>query len=512
MSLESIRIAKSQKLSPVISVFGVGGGGGNAVNNMHEKDLEGVKFVIANTDAQALAESQVETKIQLGEKTTKGLGAGADPSVGREAAEENRDQIKDALDGVHMVFITAGMGGGTGTGAAPVIAKIARDMEILTIAVVTKPFLYEGEKRMIVAREGIKEIRDAVHTTLIIPNQNLFQISNDQTTAVDAFSKANDVLYEGVKSITDLILFPGLVNLDFADVRTVMMEMGSAMMGTGVDESDQRAINAALSAMNNQLLEDTKIESAKAVLVNVTGGEDLTLFDISQATMTISKELKSSAIVVPGSSKDKNFTGKIKVSLLAAGMDAEDEINDLKQPEGISDQHDFQSVNDYESISEISEEEFNSDFTEPTWRVNIDDNIPDQATQKSQLIDVESSELDEEVTVSTPLEPAPQTHSTFVAPKPVNSAINYIDDIADLPLEDSMNDSDVQISEITDNKSKSWKITDIIQRIKPSVRTDGQQIKNEPSLSSKKVEDDRFNTEFNENDRETPAYMRRQAN
>ena len=309
------------ELTPKITVFGVGGAGGNAVNNMVKSELKGVDFVCANTDAQALSHSLAEQKIQLGAELTQGLGAGARPEVGRAAAEETAGLIIEHLEGCHMAFITAGMGGGTGTGAAPTIAKIAREKGILTVGVVTKPFQFEGGRRMKLAEEGILELSKHVDTLIIIPNQNLFRIANERTTFADAFALADEVLHSGVRGVTDLMMLPGLVNLDFADVRTVMGEMGKAMMGTGEAEGDNRALEAAEAAISNPLLDEVSMKGAQGVLINITGGMDLTLFEVDEAANRIRSEVDPEANILVGSSLDPNLDGKMRVSVVATGME-----------------------------------------------------------------------------------------------------------------------------------------------------------------------------------------------
>jgi len=279
----NLRMPEEPELKPRITVFGVGGAGGNAVDNMIAKQLEGAEFVVANTDAQALSQSTAPSKIQLGTKVTEGLGAGAKPEIGAHAAAESIEEIVDHLGGAHMCFITAGMGGGTGTGAAPVIAKAAREMGVLTVGVVTKPFQFEGGKRMNQAEHGIDELQKVVDTLIIIPNQNLFRLANENTTFTEAFALADDVLYQGVKGVTDLMVRPGIINLDFADIRSVMDEMGKAMMGTGEAEGQDRAIQAAEKAIANPLLDEVSLNGAKGVLINITGGHDLTLFELDEA-------------------------------------------------------------------------------------------------------------------------------------------------------------------------------------------------------------------------------------
>jgi cell division protein FtsZ len=321
MSLE-LQLPELQKLKPRITVVGVGGAGGNAVNNMIHAGLMGVDFVVANTDAQALSGSQAETRLQLGLKCTQGLGAGSRPEIGRAAAEETLEQIETALDGSHMCFITAGMGGGTGTGAAPIVAKSARERGILTVAVVTKPFAFEGARRMRLADEGIAELQKHVDTLIIIPNQNLFRIATPQTTFAQAFGIADEVLQAGVRSITDLMVMPGLINLDFADVRTVMSEMGKAMMGTGEAEGPSRATEAAQAAIANPLLDEVSLRGAKGVIVNITGGMDLTLFEVDEAANHIRELVDPDANIIVGSAFNEELNGKMRVSVVATGIDA----------------------------------------------------------------------------------------------------------------------------------------------------------------------------------------------
>jgi cell division protein FtsZ len=308
--------------TPRITVVGVGGGGTNAVDNMIALDLKGVDFVVANTDAQQLMHSRAERRIQLGPHITQGLGAGAKPEIGRAAAEEAAEELSRYLDGVHMVFITAGMGGGTGTGAAPVIARMARERNILTVGVVTKPFAFEGSRRARVADLGIEELQQYVDTLIVIPNQNLFRLANERTGWKEAFKMADNVLYMGVRGVTDLMVSPGLVNLDFADIRTVMAEMGKAMMGTGEAEGDNRAIRAAEAAISNPLLEDTSMAGARGLLINITGGEDMTLFEVDQAANRIREEVEEDANIIFGSAIDEDMEGKIRVSVVATGIDS----------------------------------------------------------------------------------------------------------------------------------------------------------------------------------------------
>jgi cell division protein FtsZ len=313
---------RATELKPRIIVFGVGGAGGNAVNNMIEAGLEGVEFVVANTDAQQLQFSRTDRRIQLGINTTQGLGAGAHPEVGMSAAEESFPEIGEHLEGAHMVFITAGMGGGTGTGAAPIIAKAARERGILTVGVVTKPFQFEGRHRMRLADAGVIELQRYVDTLIVIPNQNLFRVANERTTFAEAFAMADQVLHSGVRSITDLMVLPGLINLDFADVRTVMTEMGKAMMGTGEASGEDRALTAAQNAIQNPLLDEVSLRGAKAVLVNVTGGPDMTLLEVDEAANAIASEVDPDGNIIFGAAFDPSLEGKIRVSVVATGMDS----------------------------------------------------------------------------------------------------------------------------------------------------------------------------------------------
>lgn len=318
-----IQTPEVQRLSPKIHVFGVGGAGGNAVNNMISSGLEGVEFIVANTDAQALEGSLCENRIQLGTHVTGGLGAGAKPEMGMKAAEESLEELMEYLQGSNMVFITAGMGGGTGTGAAPVIARACRDAGILTVGVVTKPFHFEGTHRMRQAEAGISEMQDYVDTLIVIPNQNLFRVANEKTTFADAFRMADSVLQSGVRGVTDLITKEGLINLDFSDIRSAMLEMGKAMMGTGEAEGERRALEAAEAAINNPLLDDISMKGARGVIINVTGGADMTLFEVDEACNRIRDEVDQNANIIFGSTFDDRMDGRMRVSVVATGIDAD---------------------------------------------------------------------------------------------------------------------------------------------------------------------------------------------
>jgi cell division protein FtsZ len=317
----NLNVPDIRELKPRITVFGVGGAGGNAVNNMITAGLQGVEFVVANTDAQALTMSKAERIVQMGTQVTQGLGAGSQPDVGAAAAQEVIDEIRDHLSGANMVFVTAGMGGGTGTGAAPVIAKTARDMGILTVGVVTKPFHFEGQRRMRTADSGIAELHKVVDTLLIIPNQNLFRVANEKTTFADAFAMADQVLYSGVACITDLMVKEGLINLDFADVRAVMREMGKAMMGTGEASGEKRALTAAEAAIANPLIDDSSMKGARGLLISITGGRDLTLFEVDEAATRIREEVDQDANIIVGATFDETLDGVIRVSVVATGIE-----------------------------------------------------------------------------------------------------------------------------------------------------------------------------------------------
>ncbi|MEM6626882.1 MAG: cell division protein FtsZ [Pseudomonadota bacterium] len=310
------------ELKPRIVVFGVGGAGGNAVNNMIDAKLQGVDFIVANTDAQALTRSKTDKQVQLGVETTEGLGAGAQPQIGAASAEESVEEIQTHLEGAHMCFIAAGMGGGTGTGAAPIIAREARAKGVLTVGVVTKPFDFEGKRRMTIAEEGVSELRKNVDTLIIIPNQNLFRIANANTTFAEAFAMADRVLYSGVRGITDLMVMPGLINLDFADVRTVMAEMGAAMMGTGEGDGEHRAVKAAQAAIANPLLDDISMKGARGVLINITGGYDMTLYEVDEAANEVRSEIDPNAQLILGSTFDEAMNGRIRVSVVATGIES----------------------------------------------------------------------------------------------------------------------------------------------------------------------------------------------
>jgi cell division protein FtsZ len=388
------------EMKPRITVVGVGGAGGNAVNNMIRSNLIGCEFVVCNTDAQALQQSSASRKIQLGIGVTRGLGAGSRPDVGRAAAEEALDEILEAMNGSNMVFITAGMGGGTGTGGAPVIARIARESGILTVGVVTKPFHFEGSHRMHIAEAGIEELQKFVDTLIIIPNQNLFRVANERTTFADAFKMADDVLHSGVRGVTDLMVMPGLINLDFADIRTVMAEMGKAMMGTGEAEGEKRATDAAEAAISNPLLEDVSMRGAKGVLINITGGLDMTLFEVDEAANRIREEVDPEANIIFGSTFDERLEGKMRISVVATGIDAE---AIAQQRPAIS------LVSNRDAVSPLREATTGG-YTQPVLTQN--------SAQPSKQPEVESEPLPQAAAAA---ESAAMRNGAFIAPKPADA-------------------------------------------------------------------------------------------
>ncbi len=415
-------------LKPRIAVIGVGGGGGNAVNNMIAKNLEGVDFVVANTDAQALAHSSSSRKIQLGLEITQGLGAGARPEIGKIAAEEAKEEIARELEGVNMVFITAGMGGGTGSGAAPVVAHIAKEKGILTVGVVTKPFTFEGRKRMETAESALANFTSEVDSIIVIPNQNLFRIADKKTTLAEAFLMADDVLYSGVRSITDLMMMPGLINLDFADVKNIMQDKGKAIMGTGEAEGENRAQEAAKQALSNPLLDDCTMHGAKGVLINITGGDDITLMEIDEAASIIKEEVDDNASIIFGSSYDENLAGKIRVSIVVTG------INDGKpQPEALPRTKEPSLIDQsYDDTAFVPTVEVNETEVEEPVSLDFNDSVLTEnetpveeiteSTPESASLDNDFSSLDK----SDELPEVPQASALFSAI--MNSSANKAED------------------------------------------------------------------------------------
>lgn len=494
----NLSISEKEDLKPRITVFGVGGAGGNAVNNMIEKQLKGVDFVVANTDAQALQQSQSSQKIQLGVKVTEGLGAGAKASIGASAAEESIEQIVDELSGTHMCFITAGMGGGTGTGAAPIIAQAARELGVLTVGVVTKPFQFEGVKRMRQAEEGVEALQKMVDTLIIIPNQNLFRIANEKTTFTEAFSMADDVLYQGVKGVTDLMVRPGLINLDFADVRAIMDEMGKAMMGTGEAEGEDRAIQASEKAIANPLLDEISLRGAKGVLINITGGYDLTLFELDEAANRIREEVDPDANIIVGSTLDTELEGKMRVSVVATGIDA-GEIS--------------QSFNE----SQMQETELVSDQIVEQADQNL--SLEEPLVAKTQeIFDQIDNEISSDISTDQPLVTdneykeenglqAASVASSFQEPSGIPTAETLERLRAAVSKESSerpMPQNNEQPSEIERPK---FGISSLISRMS---RSEGSDISSEPRKEPNFNSTDDDNSE--QDKIEVPAFLRRQAN
>ena len=412
MTLDIEPVLDQKNLKPSLTVMGVGGAGSNAVNNMIQSNLNNVEFIVANTDAQALENSLCYNRIQLGLEKTKGLGAGADPSVGKEAAEESIDLISEELRNTNMLFITAGLGGGTGTGALPVIASIAKKLGIVTVAIVSTPFNFEGTKRMNLALQGLEEVKNNVDTLLIIPNQNLFKVSNEQTSFAEAFRKADNVLFDGVKGLTDLITQPGLINLDFADVRTVIKEMGFAMMGTAVAEGDNKAVEASNLALTNPLIENIDMNTAKGVIVNISGGSDMTLLEVDHAANIIRQSVNPDANIIFGSLIDETLQGKLKISIFATGIEATGK-KILYYPESENNNSGFSSIqnklssetpqdsNETESMSEHKNElnadnnTSNSEFHLSPQDEDISEIVEDIKTEKEEEISVNYTNLEE---------------------------------------------------------------------------------------------------------------------
>ncbi len=415
----NLSMPTTTEMKPRIIVLGVGGAGGNAVNNMISSKLEGVEFVVANTDAQAISQSLSERHIQLGADITQGLGAGARPEVGRASAEETIESIVAELQGCHMAFVTAGMGGGTGTGAAPVVARAARDLGILTIGVVTKPFQFEGTHRMEIAERGIEELQQYVDTLIVIPNQNLFRVANEKTTFADAFKMADDVLYSGVRGVTDLMVMPGLINLDFADVRTVMSEMGKAMMGTGEAEGEARALDAAEAAITNPLLDDVSMKGARGVLINITGGMDLTLFEVDEAANRIRNEVDPDANIIVGSTFDERLDGSMRVSVVATGINAVQQVQ--PQPQSLTGYP--QSVRPTLVVSDRDDETVEEEREEvAAEQVAVAQAVEHQAASAGQIEtnDSQPLELGPKEEVGAPQVAIGRGHEApFIAPPPV---------------------------------------------------------------------------------------------
>lgn len=527
----NLRMPEMADLKPHITVFGVGGAGGNAVNNMIEKSLEGVDFVVANTDAQALQSSKATNKIQIGEKVTEGLGAGARPSVGASSAEESIEAIVDQLVGSHMCFITAGMGGGTGTGAAPIIAQAARELGVLTVGVVTKPFQFEGSKRMRQAEEGVDALQQVVDTLIVIPNQNLFRIANEKTTFTEAFQMADDVLYQGVKGVTDLMVRPGIINLDFADIRAIMDEMGKAMMGTGESTGEERAIQAAEKAIANPLLDEISLRGAHGVLINITGGHDLTLFEMDEAANRIREEVDEDANIIVGSTLDTGLEGVMRVSVVATGIDAAFNVSDIPVPRRSLKEPLAQSVSFEQS------EEGATEATEETSTPEAEDiTSEDLHSAEPDVFDVEpeaGSLFAEDAKDDLPppayqpaankAEPADdffqmedEDRSSFVAPQPQPAGQPSAETMARLHAAASKaanrHSPEAQLTEDRVEKARGFGLNSLISKMtghQDERETPTRDHTNQPNLSAVPKE-----PAMNEDQEriEIPAFLRRQAN
>ena len=486
----NIRIPEHKELKPRILVFGIGGAGGNAVNNMMLKNLEGAEFVAANTDAQALQQSNAQTKLQLGLQRTQGLGAGAKPEVGSDAAVESTEQIADILDGANLCFITAGMGGGTGTGAAPIVADLARQKGILTVGVVTKPFQFEGNTRMKQADAGISALQKVVDTLIVIPNQNLFRLATEKTTFTEAFSMADDVLYQGVKGVTDLMVKPGLINLDFADVRSVMDEMGKAMMGTGEASGEDRALQAAEKAIANPLLDEISLKGATGVLINVTGSNDMTLFEVDEAANRIRDEVDPEANIIVGSTFDSDLTGSIRVSVVATGIDVSEfskprtqDPNELQVPEK-------SSAQDYFTRNISTENEMNREET-----------IIDQETLLQKNRELEAIKSDQASPIQAIVE-SPQSSDNSESEKQLDS-------------QPRQNTSDIDIPPRKPNGETSVSgggLNNLIRRM-TGLGDKREQETNAANLRTTEEEKEKLETDREDESKlEIPAFLRRQAN
>ncbi len=538
----------SNNLRPRITVFGVGGAGGNAVNNMIESNLEGVDFIVANTDAQALDHASCERKIQLGLKNTKGLGAGMRPDIGREAAEEVMEELNAKLEGINMVFIAAGMGGGTGTGASPVIAKLAREKSILTVGVITTPFHFEGTQRMKIAKQGIDELQQYVDTLLTIPNQNLFKIANEKTTFSDAFKMADDVLYAGVRGVTDLIVQPGLINLDFSDIQTVMSEMGKAMMGTGQAKGDTRAVDAAEAAIANPLIDDVSLNGAKGLIINITGGKDLTLYEVDEAANRVKKEVKEDANIIYGTTCDERLEGAIRVSIIATGIDSniDTNANFRSQPilsinndvykqtasENFNTSH-SENINAEENVSKISHEENRQDSEINLNEDHVLDNSVNPLPQEN-LESLESNNLESTENVKD-LESGESKEDTHHELNEYSLKNQNSDDAEDsnqvrkLGLFDSLSDSEIERKEIIE--SDNQKSEPVLSTDNSSLEYESEDISIESTPNDSELKkDDSYHQETHEEDMnqddhqleseqeeeedllDIPTFLRRQAN
>ncbi len=534
----------AQNLHPKITVLGVGGSGGNAVNNMINANLEGVDFLIANTDAQALQISSCPNKIQLGLNSTKGLGAGMRPDIGRQAAEEAIQDLSEKFEGSHMLFIAAGMGGGTGTGAAPVIAKLAREKGILTVGVVTKPFHFEGSQRMKLAEKGIEELQQYVDTLLTIPNQNLFRIANEKTTFSDAFKMADDVLYAGVRGVTDLMVQPGMINLDFSDIKTVMSEMGKAMMGTGEAQGEGRAIAAAEAAIANPLIDDVSLKGAKGLIINITGGKDITLYEVDEAANRIKQEVDEEANIIYGTTCDDRLEGVVRVSIVATGIDANNNISvkpiEKFAPININNEIYKQETEKSDSLPEniMSQEEtlkddyvldkdINDEPNEEIFNINNSDSI--ELDEQIKIDQLETSNLEE----NTDNEVFEQSEVSEIEDKIEND--NIPEEVSSTSLDiEKTNETSVRRLSLFDTLSTESKSGDIatenesLEKTEPVFSSSEEKTQENVSednnlgfneneeFSAEETEsseiDDEFNQETEEELLDIPTFLRRQAN
>jgi len=551
-------------LQPKITVLGVGGSGGNAVNNMINANLEGVDFLIANTDAQALQISECSNKIQLGLNSTRGLGAGMRPDIGRQAAEESIQEITEKLDNIHMLFVAAGMGGGTGTGAAPVIAKLARERGILTVGVVTKPFHFEGSQRMKLAEKGIEELQQYVDTLLTIPNQNLFRIANEKTTFSDAFKMADDVLYAGVRGVTDLMVQPGMINLDFSDIKTVMSEMGKAMMGTGEASGEGRAVAAAEAAIANPLIDDVSLKGAKGLIINITGGKDITLYEVDEAANRIKQEVDDEANIIYGTTCDDRLDGLVRVSIVATGIDSNVGVNakplETFAPININnDVYKLTQINQEQEIETpiLANNQFDQDLVENENLDHIEEKTSSEETDKNiETENINVSEVNEESqedgftnSISSEISEFEEEVTEYLIKENNESKSNL--NIDNIEEENDTNEAETisdQTSDITKEENEVSKSTEpsvrrlsLFDNITSNIseKSFDESEKTEPVISENNVEsektenlettesneetkpefnassdelDEEFNQETDEELLDIPTFLRRQAN
>ena len=533
---------------PKISVIGIGGAGGNAVNTMISEKIENIDFIVANTDGQALSRSLTSRQIQLGKNTTLGLGAGSDAETGRKAADESIEEIIAELSDVNMLFIATGMGGGTGSGAAPVIAKAARENGILTVAVVTKPFDFEGKKRMDVAEESLSSLKENVDTLIVIPNQNLFKIANEKTTFAEAFKMADDVLYQGICGITNLITNPGMINLDFADIKTVMGNMGKAMMGTGESSGENRAKNAAQAALNNPLLDDTNIKGAKSILLNIQGGPDMALFEVDEAASKIRNEVDENANIIFGSSIDNNLEGIIKVSIVATGIsksETKDYVNNLNEDElkpnssGLNQNAENYQINSEKTIiedqTEIMEEDnikqidLETEINKLTSKHEVD-NVEDQNLLNPEVKKDKLEKIFEEKPNNQFTQYKPQSFFNRVSSFFNNNNINEVklepnlNTEKEILLKDEFNPEKTNLDDyLEDVKFQNDEIKETSFDLKQNIQENETKSKNFDLFNKEEkkehlnhqidlTEIEQENEDIDEKVLEIPAFLRRQAN